>query len=99
MRPPRRRPEERLPMRNILAIAHKELRAYFASPIAYIVIGFFALLYGFFFVAIMRYFVGQSMQAGVIGGAQALDGQPQPSRSPPQNGTVVLPVLLAIVTI
>ena len=27
----------------------KELRAYFASPIAYIVIGFFALLFGWFF--------------------------------------------------
>jgi hypothetical protein len=27
---------------NILAIANKELRAYFTSPIAYIVIGFFA---------------------------------------------------------
>ncbi len=39
-------------MRNILAIAHKELKSYFASPIAYIVIGFFALLFGcFFYVA------------------------------------------------
>ena len=56
-------------MRNILAIAHKELRSYFASPIAYIVIGFFALLYGFFFVAIMRFFVSQSMQAGLMAGA------------------------------
>ena len=37
-------------MRNVLAIAHKELRSYFASPIAYIVIGCFAALYGFFFI-------------------------------------------------
>jgi len=29
-------------MRNILAIADRELRSYFASPIAYAVIGFFA---------------------------------------------------------
>ena len=36
-------------MRNILAIAGKELRGYFASPIAYILIGFFALLFGWFF--------------------------------------------------
>ena len=28
-------------MRNILAIADKELRSYFASPIAYILIGMF----------------------------------------------------------
>ena len=31
-------------MRNTLAIAQKELRSYFASPIGYIVLGFFALL-------------------------------------------------------
>ena len=30
-------------MRNILAIAGKELRGYFTSPIAYVVIGLFAL--------------------------------------------------------
>ena len=36
-------------MRNILAIAGKELRGYFASPIGYILIGLFALLFGGFF--------------------------------------------------
>ena len=36
-------------MRNILAIADKELRSYFASPIAYILIGLFSLLFGWFF--------------------------------------------------
>ena len=35
-----------------LAIAQKELKSYFASPIAYIVIGLFALLYGYFFVVL-----------------------------------------------
>ena len=35
-------------MRNILAIAQKELKSYFSSPIAYIVIGLFALFYGYF---------------------------------------------------
>ena len=38
-------------MSNILAIAQKEIRSYFASPIAYVVIGLFALLFGFFYVA------------------------------------------------
>ena len=28
-------------MNNILAIAHKELKSYFSTPIAYVVIGFF----------------------------------------------------------
>ena len=40
-------------MRNILAMAGKEVRSYFASPIAYIVIGVFALLYGYFYIAIL----------------------------------------------
>ena len=54
-------------MRNILAIAQKELKSYFSSPIAYIVIGFFALLYGYFFVAILQFFVRQSMQMSQFG--------------------------------
>ena len=62
-----RAPQENRPMRNILAIAQKELKSYFASPIAYIVIGLFALLYGYFYVAILQYFVRQSMQMGQFG--------------------------------
>jgi ABC-2 type transport system permease protein len=49
-------------MNNILAIANKELRGYFASPIAYIVIGLFALAYGYFFYALLLYFDRMSMQ-------------------------------------
>lgn len=49
-------------MRNVLAIAQKELRSYFASPIAYIVIGFFVLLYGYFFAVMLQYFVRSSLQ-------------------------------------
>ena len=37
-------------MANTLAIAGKELRSYFASPIAYVVIGLYALLFGYFFL-------------------------------------------------
>jgi ABC-2 type transport system permease protein len=52
---------------NILAIAGRELRAYFASPIAYIVIGLFAALYGAFFVLYLFLFVEQSMRMGAMG--------------------------------
>jgi ABC-2 type transport system permease protein len=51
-------------MSNILAVAHKELKSYFASPIAYIVLGFFALMYGFFFYSLLLYFDRQGMQGG-----------------------------------
>jgi ABC-2 type transport system permease protein len=52
-------------MSNVLAIAHKEIRAYFSSPIAYIVLGLFALLFGSFFTAILDWFVKQGMQAAM----------------------------------
>src|SRR5947199_9121452 len=95
---PARRPKEKPRMRNILAIAQKELRSYFASPIAYIVIGFFALLYGFFFVAILRYFISQSMQAGLMGGAQSMNVNQQLIRPLLQNFLVVTLFLLPMVT-
>ncbi len=83
-------------MRNIVALAQKELRAYFASPIAYIVIGCFAALYGFFFVAILRYFVGQSMQAGLGGGSMNVNQQL--IRPLLQNVTVVVLFMLPLIT-
>jgi ABC-2 type transport system permease protein len=49
-------------MRNVLAIAGKEMRGYFASPIAYIVLGFFALVFGWFFYVPLAFFNRQSMQ-------------------------------------
>ncbi|HCH37633.1 MAG: ABC transporter [Acidobacteria bacterium] len=54
-------------MRNIFAIAQKELKAYFASPIAYVVIGLFALLFGYFYSAILSFFLRQSLQVGQFG--------------------------------
>jgi len=55
-------------MNNILAIAHKELKAYFSTPIAYVVIGFFALLWGYFFYAMLMFFNQQSLQFEGQGG-------------------------------
>ena len=62
-------------MRNIMAIAGKELRSYFASPIAYIVIGFFALLFGFFYYSLMVFFDRQSMQMMSMGAPQNVNDQ------------------------
>jgi ABC-2 type transport system permease protein len=47
-------------MRNIAAIAQREVNAYFASPIAYVLIGFFALLFGWFFYVPLAFFIQQS---------------------------------------
>ncbi len=87
-------------MRNVLAIAHKELRSYFASPIAYIVIGLWALLYGYFFVAILQYFVRQSMQMNQFGmqGPQAMNVNQMLIRPLLQNVTILVLFLMPMVT-
>src|SRR5471030_3195518 len=87
-------------MSNILAIAHKELRSYFASPIAYIVIGFWALLYGWFFINILNFFVMQSMQMGQLGmqGPQAMNVNQQMIRPLLQNVTILVLFLMPMVT-
>ena len=51
-------------MSNVLAIAHKELKSYFASPVAYVMIGFSAILFGWFFINLLYYFDRTQMQAG-----------------------------------
>ena len=87
-------------MTNILAIAQKELKAYFASPIAYIVIGFWALLYGYFFVAILQFFVRQSMQMNQFGmqGPQAMNVNQQLIRPLLQNVDILVLFLMPMVT-
>jgi ABC-2 type transport system permease protein len=49
---------------NILAIANKELRSYFASPIAYAVIGLFAFAFGYMFLLYLWGFMEQTAQMG-----------------------------------
>jgi gliding motility-associated transport system permease protein len=85
-------------MSNILAIAHKELKGYFASPIAYIVIGFFALLFGYFFYALLIYFDRQSMQAAGFGGANAVNINESLIRPVFLNTTVINLFILPMIT-
>ena len=87
-------------MGNVIAIAQKELRSYFSSPIAYIVIGLWALLYGYFFVAILSFFVRQSMQMNQFGmqGPQAMNVNQQLIRPLLQNVTILILFLMPMVT-
>lgn len=54
-------------MSNIFTICKKELNSYFRSPVAYGVMGFFALISGYFFYASVAFFVDRSMQAAQSG--------------------------------
>ena len=85
-------------MSNILAIAHKELKGYFASPIAYIVLGFFALMFGYFYYALVVFFNQQSMRMAGMGGGPALNVNDQLIRPVFLNMSVVLLFVLPMLT-
>jgi ABC-2 type transport system permease protein len=86
-------------MRNTLAIAHKELRSYFTSPIGYVVLGFFAFLYGWFYVTMLNYFMRQSMQMGQFGGGgEAVNVNQVMLRPLLQNVTILLLFLMPMIT-
>jgi len=85
-------------MRNIMAIAERELRAYFSSPIAYVVIGFFALLYGYFFYALLEYFMRQSMQMGMAGPGQTMNINQMLIGPVLVNSTVIFLFLFPLIT-
>ena len=54
-------------MSNILLICKKELKSYFASPIAYILMAFFGLIFGFGFYTATRDMIRYSFQAQMMG--------------------------------
>jgi ABC-2 type transport system permease protein len=49
-------------MRNIWIIAKKEIRSYFSSPIAYVVVAVFLILVGFFFFSLLSWFNSMAIQ-------------------------------------
>jgi len=50
-------------MKNLSAVFNREIKSYFSSPVAYVVIGLFLLLSGLFFYLILTNFVQMSMRA------------------------------------
>jgi ABC-2 type transport system permease protein len=59
-------------MRNVLTICRKELKSYFASPIAYLLMALFGLIFGFFFYSATAYFVMQGMRSQMMGGGRPM---------------------------
>ncbi len=58
---------------NTLTIARKELNSYFRSPIAYVVMGLFALIAGYFFYVSVVYFVRRGMESAMMGQSFPMD--------------------------
>src|SRR5260370_39664122 len=70
-------------MRNVWIICSKELRSYFVSPIAYLLLVMFAVIFGFFFWNSLGYIVNMTMQA-------QMEGEPFPMNL---NEHVIRPLL------
>lgn len=88
-------------MGNIFTIAQKELRSYFASPIAYVVVGLFAVLFGYFYVASLTILVRFSSQAGMyggMGGPQAININEFMVRPLLSNAAIILLFFLPFLT-
>jgi ABC-2 type transport system permease protein len=85
-------------MNNILAIAHKELKSYFSTPIAYVVIGFFALLWGYFYYAMLVIFNQQSLQLAGLEGQGNVNINQQLIRPLFLNASVILLFVLPLIT-
>ncbi len=77
-------------MRNILAVAGKELRAYFHSPIAYLVLTIYTVLCGFFFYNLTAFVVVESFRMQMSEG-----GMPPLSL----NEAIIRPLFAGILTI
>jgi ABC-2 type transport system permease protein len=84
--------------RNISAIAGKELRGYFASPVAWVMMGLFALIFGWFFLSYLTFFVRNSMQAMMGGGPQTMNINMELVRPLLSNASVLVLFLLPMVT-
>jgi len=85
-------------LRNIGAIAGKELRSYFVSPTAWVLMGLFAFIFGYFFVSYLQFFVQQSMQAQFGGAAPNMNVNMQLVRPLLGNASVLVLFLLPMVT-
>ena len=85
-------------MRNIWIICRKELRSYFVSPIAYILLGMFAIVFGFFFWSGLGYFVNMGIESQMRGGGFPLNVNEQLIRPLVSNISVIGLFLIPLIT-
>jgi ABC-2 type transport system permease protein len=85
-------------MRNIWIICQKELRSYFVSPIAYILLGIFAVVFGFFFWNVVGYFIYMSIETQMRGEGYPLNVNEQVIRPLVSNISVIGLFLIPLIT-
>jgi ABC-2 type transport system permease protein len=85
-------------MRNISIIWRKELRSYFVSPIAYVLLVMFAVIFGYFFWASLRAFMNYSMEAMMEGEQVPMNVNEQLVRGLLANVNVIELLFLPLIT-
>jgi ABC-2 type transport system permease protein len=86
-------------MQNVIAIWQREMKSYFASPIAYVVLTVFLFLSGFFFFSILNVVVQSTMMQSQMGqGMQPVDVPGIVTRSLFQTTSVVLLFIVPMLT-
>jgi len=84
-------------MNALTVLLRKELHATFTSPIGYVLVGFYALLFGWFFYTLVAFFDRQSMQ--MMGGPGGSLNVNQMLISPLlMNATVIMLLVFPLIT-
>jgi len=85
-------------MRNIWIVCSKELRTYFVSPIAYLLLAMFAVVFGFFFWNAVGYFAYAGVEAQMRGAMFPLNVNEQVIRPLVLNVGVIGLFLIPLIT-
>ncbi len=85
-------------MSNVWIICRKELRSYFVSPIAYILLAMFAIIFGFFFWNILGYFILLGMESQMRGQMMPMNLNEEVIRPLISNASVIGLFLIPMIT-
>jgi ABC-2 type transport system permease protein len=85
-------------MRNIWTIFRKEIKSYFASPIAYLLMMVFALIFGYFFYVATAIFVTRSFESQMMGRGFPMDVNEWVIRPLMMNVSVIGLFLIPMIT-
>ena len=85
-------------MRNMWIICKKELKSYFASPIAYGLMAFFGLVSGYFFYIATAIFVQRGMESQMMGRGMPMDVNEWVIRPLLMNVSVIALFMIPMIT-
>lgn len=85
-------------MKNIWTIYRKEIKGYFASPIAYLLMAVFALIFGYFFYVATAIFVSRSLESQMMGQSYPMDLNEWVIRPLLMNASVIGLFLIPMIT-